>query len=313
MIKNLFTSLLFSCALLLSTYAQQDAIFSHYLFNKLYVNPAYAGGADKISLNTNYRLQWLSVEGAPRSLGISLHAPLKNENFGLGLMVHNDQIGPINQTAVYGSYAYRLKLPKGRLCLGISAGVQHFHTNLDELSAYNSGDNAYATTDANRLVPNFGFGLYYYFDKLAVGLSIPRILNSKMFPNSKTFTNLNINNHYFITAEYLLKVHKNLKLKPALAAEYVHGAPLTFEGNLHFIFLDMVWLGAGVRSDLSYVISAQFCPFKQFDNFFGQMRIGYAYDIPNKEIKHYTSGTHEFMLGFDLKKGNEKILSPRYF
>ena len=44
-----------------------------------------------------------------------------------------------------------------------------------------------------------------------------------------------------------------------------------------------------------------------------QLRIGYAYDMTTSKIRHYSSGSHEIMLGIDLGKDPIRIKSPRYF
>ncbi|RLE29140.1 MAG: hypothetical protein DRJ61_15125 [Acidobacteria bacterium] len=43
-----------------------------------------------------------------------------------------------------------------------------------------------------------------------------------------------------------------------------------------------------------------------------QFRIGYAYEYPLSEISNYTSGTHEFLLMFEVFK-SKRVKSPRYF
>jgi hypothetical protein len=43
-------------------------------------------------------------------------------------------------------------------------------------------------------------------------------------------------------------------------------------------------------------------------------RLGYAYDHNISDLVNYNSGTHEFMLRYELGgKQGKKIVSPRYF
>ena len=75
--KKLFTTIL----LLISAgvlFAQQDALFSPYMFNKLSVNPGYAGSRDLLSADLIYRYQWVNIDGAPKTISASLHSPLNN-------------------------------------------------------------------------------------------------------------------------------------------------------------------------------------------------------------------------------------------
>ena len=52
----------------ISAYAQQDPLFSQYMFNKLVVNPAYAGSREVFTADLLNRYQWVGIEGAPKTL-----------------------------------------------------------------------------------------------------------------------------------------------------------------------------------------------------------------------------------------------------
>ena len=45
--------------------AQQDPMVSQYMFNGLYLNPAYAGSHDYWSSTLSFRSQWVGFDGAP--------------------------------------------------------------------------------------------------------------------------------------------------------------------------------------------------------------------------------------------------------
>ena len=79
----------------LGGYAQQDVLFSQFMFNKLTVNPAYAGSREVFSADAVYRYQWVGIDGAPKTFSLSMHAPLRNDHIALGGYVYNDKIGPV--------------------------------------------------------------------------------------------------------------------------------------------------------------------------------------------------------------------------
>ena len=56
--------------------AQQDAHYSFYMFNGLYLNPAYAGSHDVVNVMAIGRKQWTNIAGAPTSASVSIHSPL---------------------------------------------------------------------------------------------------------------------------------------------------------------------------------------------------------------------------------------------
>src|ERR1041385_4503006 len=87
--------------------AQQDPMFTHYMFNTIVINPAYAGSRDALTITALHRSQWVSFKGAPVVQSLTMHMPLKNDHFGVGLSILNDRIGPSNKTSVAGDFAYR--------------------------------------------------------------------------------------------------------------------------------------------------------------------------------------------------------------
>ena len=62
-----------------SAVAQQDPQFSQNMFNKLYVNPAFAGSSEAICLHALYRSQWVGFgDGTPKTFVFGADAPLLN-------------------------------------------------------------------------------------------------------------------------------------------------------------------------------------------------------------------------------------------
>ncbi len=94
-----------SCA---AANAQQDVQFSQYMFNGLYINPAYAGYREQWNVNVFYRTQWQGFPGAPKTFSAAADGTINGDRIGLGLQVINDQLGIQKNTALYGSYAYRI-------------------------------------------------------------------------------------------------------------------------------------------------------------------------------------------------------------
>src|SRR4051812_5346032 len=96
------------CSLITITSAQQDAEYSMYRFNGLYINPAYAGSHEVINATAIYRNQWVKMPGAPQTASVAVHSPLKNNRLGLGLIYTYDQIGVSKTNSLNASFAYRI-------------------------------------------------------------------------------------------------------------------------------------------------------------------------------------------------------------
>src|ERR1700722_18587619 len=108
--------------------AQQDAQFSMYRFDGLFINPAYTGSHDDISAVAMYRTQWLNIPGAPQTATIGIHSPFNQQDrVALGGTYTFDRIGVSETNAVNASFAYRVPIGRRkniRLCFGISGGFE---------------------------------------------------------------------------------------------------------------------------------------------------------------------------------------------
>ena len=124
--------------------AQQDAMFTKYMFNSLVYNPAYAGYYDHMYISALYRNQWLGVDGAPTTQTLTLHTPLKNNRVGVGFHVLNDAIGPVEETKAFAAYSYKIPLGGSRLlAIGIQGGISYMRGDRNKLNLEQDSDLAF--------------------------------------------------------------------------------------------------------------------------------------------------------------------------
>ena len=286
-----------------SYFAQQDAMFTQYMFNTLSVNPGYAGSADMLSINAISRHQWISIAGAPTTQTLVLHGPIKSQKLGVGLSVVNDKIGPTKDLSFYGDFSYRLKLSeKSSLSFGLKGGINNLNVDLESLGGTEANDPAFQGS-VTQLKPNFGFGLYYRTPKAYLGLSAPKLLQNQFSSGS---TSLLQNRHYFLIAGLVTKLSESLAFKPTFLAKYAVNTPVSLDFTANFIIKDKVWLGAMYRLQdaVGGIVQLQLSK---------QLRLGYAYDYALSELRGYTGGTHEIMLNYDFNFPKDGLVSPRYF
>ena len=307
-----FLLFVFHFSLFISVYSQQDAQYSMYRFNGLYLNPAYAGSHEVLSVMSIYRQQWVNMPGAPQSASVAVHSPLKNDKIGLGLIYSYDRIGVAKTNSINADFAYRLpvgKKKKVRLCFGISAGVTNYRTDMDNVATADANDPNFVGNSVNRWLPNVGVGIYAYSDRFFAGISVPHILAVKLDGKYSLFaTSSNVAHkyhHLLFTGGYVFSLGKKVKFMPSVLLKYVPDhAPPTFDFNTTFIFIDRIWIGAAYRLNDSY-------NFMLAVNIYQQLRIGYAYDLGVSSLNKYTSGSHEVMASFDFNFVYRKIVSPR--
>ena len=89
--------------------AQYDSQLSQYFMAMGYYNPAYAGVREDLNLLALSRLQWIGIEGAPKSFFIHADMPFKlgKTNHGVGLLIFTEGIG-LFQNTQFGRTEYFL-------------------------------------------------------------------------------------------------------------------------------------------------------------------------------------------------------------
>ena len=288
--------------------AQQEAMFTHYSFNTLAVNPAYAGNRDALTVTGLHRSQWVDFDGAPRTNTITLHTPIANERIGLGLTLFNDKIGPTKSNAVFIDFAYNIPIGPGKLAFGIKGGINQIGNDILSLSPIDEGDNFLSQNQVSQILPNVGFGLYYSTNSFYAGVSTPRLLENDFQTNLVTQANEQ-RHYYFITGTvFSISKTKNVKLRPTALFKLTQAAPLELDLTALFYFNDKFWVGPMFRTGDAFGALAGL-------NLTDQFAFGYSFDwsFVNKTVA-YNYGSHELMLRYDFIYNNaKKIRSPRYF
>ena len=291
--------------------AQQDAMFTHYMFNTIAVNPAYAGSRDAFTVTGLHRSQWVGFEGAPITQTLTMHTPIPLKNAGIGLSFVNDKIGPTNTTSFYADFSYKIKINKrANLAFGFKAGANMLRGDLTSLSLTDPNDPAYLSNTQSEFLPNFGFGLYYFTDKYYLGLSVPKLLEND-FKNNSVSGSTDLGGeekHYFFIAGTVFNLNEDFKLKPTTFVKVTNAAPIQADITTTLIYTDKFRLGAMFRTGdaIGLLLGV---------NITDVLEVGYSYDWTySNSVFEYNRGSHEIMLRYDLVFKNEKkIYSPRYF
>jgi len=292
--------------------AQYDAMFTQYMFNEMFINPAYAGYKDALSVTALHRQQWVNFAGRPITTSVTIHSPLYKGTMGLGLSYMNEKIGVLNRNLIYISYAYRAKVSeKGRLCFGIMGGVHIQNEKLGELAVTDPADPYFSANSKNVITPNFGFGILYHTDKFYVGLSIPRLIDDNVTMGSygsviKNISFKPVNFHYYLTVGRAFEINEAFTLKPQLMLKAVINSPIQFDVNLNALIKQRLWLGVSYRSlaDISGIVGVYVVP---------QFLISYSYDYSLSKLNTVSSGSHEIALSYLFAYKGHKVANPRYF
>lgn len=333
--------------------AQQNPMFTQYMFNSLTFNPAYAGSKEYLSANILYRTQWagwnnpgnglnpeLETGGAPVTQTFTVHTPV-GTRLGAGLSVVNDKIGATESTGANLSYAYRIAFAEGELALAVQGGITNFRGDFAGLIARDPlfSDAAFTEQMPNVWRPNFGAGLYYHSKTFYLGMSVPRLLESSLrdaAPAEQRNDNpaRTYQHFYFTTGGAIpLKGNPDFVFRPSVLVKSVGlfgelkrqgnsttiiGAPTEFDADISLFLYKTLWLGLSFRSSFEIFITGQ-SSYDSMDAWLAfylknGLRIGAAYDFSLTPVQKYSIGSLELSVGYDFNYSEiEQVNSPRYF
>lgn len=287
--------------------AQQDALYSQYMFNPFAINPAYAGSREALSAVVLGRQQWTGIDGAPFTGTVAVHGAFGESGMVGGFNMLHDRIGPTTMTAAYGTAGYHLKLRKGKLSFAMRGGIinANFNAsvlNFDQPDGYNGGVNSTFQTAAS-----IDAGMYYFTNKFYAGISASHIGadNFNFQFTDTTSVNLQLNTHIMLASGVALELNDNMVFKPSFLLKYVENAPMNVDINASMLFKQVFWFGLSYRHGSALAVITEY-------NITDWMRVGYSYDIVLNRLKRFTGGSHELFLGFDFRLKKDTDISPRY-
>lgn len=303
--------------------AQQDAQFSQYMFNGIYVNPAYAGYREELNVQGFYRKQWTGITGSPQTGSVAIDAVANENKVGLAFQLSNDRLGAQTNVTGYANYAYRIQMNadgSSRLSFGLGLGIVQLGIDGSKLNPNDTEVNQPTGTES-KIMLDARTGVFYADNKFYVGLSADNLIsqlyklpNSSFLPQPKP--------HYYLSAGVLVPLSEDIQLKPSFLLKDDRAGPTSLDVAAFILFKESIWLGASYRRavklyDKSYlqkdllqtnsvVLATQIFAVQKF-------RIGYAYDISVGPLQGYSGGSHEISIGYFFGKKDTRMLTPRYF
>jgi type IX secretion system PorP/SprF family membrane protein len=287
---------------------QQDPMYSQYMFNRLVINPAYAGAREQLSVAALARAQWLDFDGGPRTQTISLHTPTTDQRHGIGLVFTNDRTGYTSNTLVTFNYAYRIPAGKtGTLALGLNMGLNSYWARLSQVATWDPGDVAFGSgSDIQKWQFVAGPGIYYQSDHLYLGASAPNIIPHRLYDPFYEQLEASDRIHYMFMGGAMLRLSRHVEFRPSFTMRATPSAPLSLDLSGALLLNEMVWLGVSWRPNNAWVFMTEVYLTRM-------LRLGYAYDFANSAARSYFGDSHELMLGIDLGFGKTRIVSPKLF
>lgn len=287
---------LFICVTGINLWAQQDKLLTHFMYDKMSINPGETGIDKGICATTLYRNQWDKVNGAPNTGVFNVEANLAERGFpvGVGISFYQDQIGFTRQNSVLLNFSYPLSIDPGVLGIGLGVGIMNFGMAPEWVPPTTLIDNTlpvgFATTQLD-----MNFGLYFKGnDGYYIGLSSTHLPESVFESDDATAIEFNSARHYYLMGGYEY---------PELVG------PGVIEGNL-LLRTDLIKFSADINARYT-LKDMQYKPyggltFRTSDAIaimlgarpFPGLVVGYSYDMSINKLSSVSNGSHEILLKY---------------
>ena len=290
-IKRGLYSLLLVIGLTSTSFGQQSAVYSQYVFNRLVINPAYAGSQEQLSITTLHRRQWDNFEGAPTTNTLVAHKSIKNKNVGIGILASSEKIGVHADQRLFFMYSYKIKMVHGTLSMGLQGGFSRIQSDFSKLNL--KSEDVLVSGFRNTFNPNFGTGLYYSNNNFFAGVSVPHLLNNKLNREAEIDANGQEKRYYFVTAGHIFTLNPMVKVLPSVLMRVQESNATSIDVGANLILNDVLTIGGSYRSEDALIALLKL-------NISENLSMGYSYDHTLSDIGQYSNGSHEFMLGYQI-------------
>ena len=281
-----------------SATAQNEGQYTHFMFNRLSYNPAYAGSSGNISATILYRSQWMGLQlqaptpsgeagSKPTDLLFSFDLPVSWLHGGLGGTFTSEKVGYHDNSTFAIDYAFRIFWGPGTLAAGIEADLQNYKFKTSSLFGMNdmsgnptnpvssANDPLVSQQDVSDFLIDVSTGLYYQVPGVFyVSLAAKNLLGSKS-------DNLNIHNtrtFYLMGGyEYTFPYNPSLKLKPSALLKTANFSIFQADFACLLDYENIFWGGLGYRRGDAVTFLAGV-------NFLKIMQVGVAYDLTTSKL-----------------------------
>ncbi len=295
------------------------------MFNRLAINPAYAGSSGSICASLMYRNQWLGLSldspapgieagSTPTDYLFSFDMPVKFLHGGIGLTLFSDKIGYTSMVSGSFDYAFRIYWGPGNLSAAIEGNFFSASRDYTQLigSSDLSGDYTTPTTnsgdpalngdaDANDFLIDASTGIYYqvpgtyYF-----GLSLKNILAAKStvlnYQNSRVL--------YLLGGyEYVIPSNPSFRLKPSALIRTADFSVFQVDLSCLMEYQNFMWGGVSYRFQDAVAFLAGIN--------WNKMKVGLAYDLTVSKLGTFKSGLSAGTLEAYLRYCFKIVIPPK--
>jgi type IX secretion system PorP/SprF family membrane protein len=294
--------------------AQFDTQYGQYMFLQPSYNPASVGEGDLMRVYGSHRMDFVGIKDAPMTTIFSFSSPfvIGNTSHGAGVRFMNDRFGLYTNQSLYLEYAYKLRLGKGVLSIGVDLGFLNLSVASDSMDYADGQDDYHQGTDiavpdgaggssekgASAMGFDMGVGVYYSAPSWWASASYGHLTQPILKLSDRT--DHKVNGVMYIAGGYKWQLGNRdwMLLPSAMVMTDFRG----WDVNLTML----AQLQKRYRFGLGYRIAGSVNVLVNVDIVNG-LQLGYTYELPANGLIRESYGSHELCLSYGFN-----ILKPRH-
>ncbi|MFM1914735.1 MAG: hypothetical protein RLZZ531_404 [Bacteroidota bacterium] len=280
-----------------SVQAQQDKLVTHFIFDKMSINPGKTGLDlyNGICATSIYRNQWDKVNGAPNSAILNIESNLSRFlPGGIGINFYHDAIGFSRQNNLLLNYSYPIQIGReGVLGVGVGIGIMNFGMDPEWVPPTQAVDPTLPVGFAATAV-DANFGLYFQSKDYYVGISSTHLTESDLSKAvSQVTQSYQTARHYYLMGGYKFKdvMNGTIDAQMLVRTDFIR---FSADLNARYLFkLDDkdAYGGLTFRTSDAIAVMLGYSPMPK-------LQVGYSYDITVNKLASISRGSHELMVKY---------------
>jgi type IX secretion system PorP/SprF family membrane protein len=310
MTKKIFT-LALSLVLVGNLLAQEIGVYSQYqLFPVLY-NPGVTGFSGNHEFLANVRKSLSNFPGTPITYTAMYHGSI-GDRLGLGGQLFSERVGDMNLTKIQGNYAFRFRLQKAQIGIGLTTEFINSTLNNDVLGnpLVQPGDQVVEDHVGGVQLFDASVGTHILYDeKLFIGIALPNTVRTRLNQGPIDAPNVVTGDspaRFFAHFGYIInRKAQGFQIIPSLAIRSIRDVPFQADLNVQGRFLDDKLIGAVTLRPGTSGIAAL-----MLGTTYKGAQIIYSYDLGFGPFQQHNTGSHEITLAYSLKPRKKMAATP---
>jgi type IX secretion system PorP/SprF family membrane protein len=287
-------------------YSQQQAQFSHNMFNNMGINPGFAGMRNAICATALARQQWVGLRDEednrlnPETYTLNVDAPIPWLLGGVALGFIQDRLGYETNVGAKISYSYHTNLDVGRLGIGAQVGFLDKRIDFSNFNPISPGDPALiGGAEESHMFVDFALGGFYQTQQSWAGLSVSQLRQARAEIGGSSHQ---LRRHMYLSAghNFPWQANPSLAFQPSVLVK-TDMASVQIDINTLVLYNNRFWGGVSYRPQDAVVFLMGF----QID----QIRLGYSFDLTTSPLSAggRAYGSHEIMLQYCFQLDIDRI------